>query len=230
VLLLLYPIGFYGGWVDHGFAGVLYSDNLPRGQITTREGTRSIRGWGALAVPFPNERRLLRQHFSAVAQAGEKLHLSDPRPWLDDQYFLMGPAGQARPIEAARFFASRPGEVAGIGLESRRSLFYLGRAGVRLLRATPQGPIYAAAFSPEQFAPEQIPLLKGLPNLEQLQCSETGIRNADLRHLQSLHRLTAIELFDTPVTVEGLQRLKNLPCLEYIGHASEQPGSFPKPP
>ena len=39
---LTLPLGFFVGWMDHGFSGVLYSDSLPRGQITRNEGINAF--------------------------------------------------------------------------------------------------------------------------------------------------------------------------------------------
>ena len=101
---LTLPSGFFVGWMDHGFSGVLYSDSLPRGQITRSEGIQRIRGWGDLHVPFPNERRTLRMFFEQSAAPGDYLQVSDPRYFLEDQYFVLEQDGTAREIARDAFF------------------------------------------------------------------------------------------------------------------------------
>jgi hypothetical protein len=218
-MLFLMPIGFYPGVVDHGVANVLYSDNLPRGLMTLDGNPREIEGWGALRVPFPNERRFLRRYFERVARPGDKLHISESRPWLDDVYFVMTDTGAARPIDAEAFHAADNGPP-GVALDNRRSIFALVRAGAKLLRRTPESMIYAAEIPPDKYHPDMLPLLAGLPNLEQLQLVGCDVRDDDLRHLTGLRNLQGIGLSQTPITDEGLAHLRGLPRLiviEYNG-------------
>ncbi len=226
VIWMVAPVGFYVGWTDHGFSGVLYSDSLPGGLITTHTGTHKIRGWGELNVPFPYEHRTLRMYFEQYAQPGEKLHIADPRRWVDDQFFVLDGNRHAQSIDADTFFMpqdSIPGPqpnssptVAGIGVDQRRAIFTLGRAGVRLLRASPQDPIYAIAFTPESYSASLLTHLSGLPNLTQVQLAHTSVSDADLRHLLSLRLLAGIGLDGTAITDEGLKPLAELPFLTYI--------------
>jgi hypothetical protein len=86
-ILLLAPLGFYAGLVDHSLAHVLYSENVPYGVVTTNEGTRRIPRYGSFRVPFPHTRRAIRQYFAATAQPGSKLQIVDPRIGKADALF-----------------------------------------------------------------------------------------------------------------------------------------------
>lgn len=223
---LIAPAGFFVGWIDHGFAGVLYSDSLPRGWITTSSGVHAIRGWGDLAVPFPNERRTLRMYFERWAEPGDKLHVSDPRPLLEDQYFVLDTSRQARPIDADTFFlpqghlpdqpSSDVPAVAGVGLEERRAIFALGQAGVRMVRPSIGEPVDAVAFTPNNYDVELLAALEGLPNLLQVELSGTAVTDDDLRHLTRLRLLSGIGLNHTEITDTGLRQLRELPFLSYV--------------
>ncbi|WP_250931557.1 hypothetical protein [Aporhodopirellula aestuarii] len=233
-ICLFAPIGFYGGYLDHGFSGVLYSGSLPQGLITTKRGLQPIEGWGELAVPFPSERRTLRIYFEQVAEPGAKLHLADPRPWLDDAFYVLDSDHHARPIDSDAFFAgvpvfddspadgfdqidsSAPYEISGVGLDSRRSKFELQRAGVRMVRRAADEPIYAVAFTKDSFDRELLNYLPGLPNLMQIQFAGTAIQDDDLRKLLRCRLLTGIGLDHTAITDAGLGHLKTLPYLQYI--------------
>lgn len=226
VTWMVAPVGFYAGWIDHGFAGVLYSDRLPRGQITTHTGVHKIAGWGELNVPFPSERRTLRMYFQQYGQPGEKLHIADPRRWLDDQFFVMDSNRQAQPIDVDTFLlpqASIPGPqanaapaVAGIAVDQRRAIFELRRAGVRMLRESPNHPIYAVAFPPETYDDSLLAHVSGLPNVTQVQLASTAVTDRDLRYLLNLRLLTGIGLDGTHITDDGLKQLAELPFLKYI--------------
>jgi len=221
VAWIIAPLGFFVGWIDHGFAGVLYSDSIPRGRITRDDGTHDISGWGELAVPFPNERRTLRMYFENVADPGDKLHISDPRWMLEDLHFVLDDRRRAEPIDVDTFFDATPTisgtpSVMGVGLDSPRSVFALRRAGVRMVRESLDQPIYAVAFTPENFQRELLRHLPGLVNLRQIQFAETSVRDADLRHLSRLRMLTGLGLSGTAVTDQGLEHLSGLPYLQYI--------------
>ena len=217
-ILLGFPAGFYLGWVDHGIAGVLYSRNLPRGLISAGEGVAEIKGWGSLRVPFPNERRLLRLYFARSAAPGSKLHISDPRPWLDDQYFLKPAVGSVVEISKSRFFRSSAAEVTGVALDSSRDVFALSQAGVRMLKRTPDAMIYAVEIPPASYDAELLVHLHGLPNLEQIQLAGCQVNDSELGQLSGLQNLRGIGLDDTPVTDVGLSSLTDLPQLAYIEH------------
>ncbi len=222
VVWLVFPLGFFIGWVDHGFCGVLYSDSLPRGIITTVEGSERIRGWGDLHVPFPNERRTLRIYFEQSAKPGDFLHISDPRYLLDDLYFVLDEDRVAKEISAADFYsgahATSSGPAYGVGLDELRAIFPLRQAGVTMLRESPGMPIFAVSFTPENFDPTLLANLKGLPNIRQVQLSGTGVTDADLEKLLSLRMLTGVGLDNTAITDAGLLRLKPLSYLSMVEH------------
>ncbi len=215
-ILFIIPAGFYFGWVDRCFCHVMYSGNVPRGLITTADGLEEMTGWGRLAVPFPHERRLFRQYFASTAKPGDKLHVSDPRPLLEDLYFVMRASGPEQ-IDADQFFRWRQDEVAGFGLDRKQSLFALSRAGVKMLSASAEEPlVYAVAFTPENFDRKLLPYLEGLPNLQQIQFADTAIEDNDLRQLISLRLLTGLGLNNTKITDAGLSQLDELPYLQYV--------------
>lgn len=217
---LVVPLGFFVGWVDHGFCGVLYSDSLPRGQITTVDGSRRIRGWGELCVPFPNERRTLRMFFEQSAQPGEFLHISDPRYLLDDLYFVLDAKGKACEIQELDFYsgaaARGSGPRYGIGLDELRASHALSQAGVKMLREAPGMPIFAVAFTPENFDASLLRCLDGLPNIRQVQLSGTDVTDSDLTQLLELRLLTGLGLSDTRVTDVGVSLLEPLSFLTMI--------------
>ncbi|MCO8124112.1 hypothetical protein NHH03_20375 [Stieleria sp. TO1_6] len=225
---LVYPLGFYLGCVDHGFAGVLYSDWLPSAQITTRNGIVPINGWGELAVPFPSEQRLFRQYFERSAAPGDKLHIADPRRMMDDQFLVLDDNRHAQPIDIDTFLLPQshlPGQqapltpaVAGIGIDERRSTFELARRGVRMVKARSDQPIFAVEFPPDAFDPRWLSLLQGLPNLQQVQLAGTSVRDEDLHWLTRNRLLTGIGLENTNVTDKGVRDLKELPFLQSIEH------------
>ena len=226
VVWMVAPVGFYAGWFDHGFCGVLYSDGLPGGMITTHEGAHKISGWGELNVPFPSERRTFRMYFEQYAKPGEKLHIADPRGLLEDQFFVLDTERRAQPIDIDTFFRSQANTpasqgnvsptVAGIGVDQRRAIFNLRLAGVRMLRESLNHPIYAVAFPPETYRGSLLENLSGLPNVTQVQLANTSVSDADLRHLLNLRLLSGLGLDGTGVTDDGLKTLSELPLLQYI--------------
>ncbi|RCS46073.1 DoxX family protein [Bremerella cremea] len=217
-VLLLYPAGFYVGWVDHGVASVLYSNHLPEGLITTPEGTEVVQGWGALKVPFPNERRLLRIYFEQSASPGSKLHIDEQRSLLPDQYFVKRADHRVEEISRQEFHNKLAGEVAGIENDRRRNRFLLARAGVKMLKRDQTGPIYAVEMDPSRFRPELLRLLNRIPNIEQLNLAGCQVTNEDLKHLPILPKLEGIGLADTQVTDEAISLLRRQPQLKYIEH------------
>ena len=222
-LLLVLPIGFYFSLFDHGYSNVLYSDHLPRARITGKTELRTIRGWDKINVPFPSERRTLRQFFELVAQPGDKLHIHDPRVFLDDQYFVMTEQSTTSAISSDEFFESSDECVAGIAIDDRYSVFHLRQWG-EITKKYYQGNSssrqnlvsFAYTFSPEHFQPERLLLLQGLPNLEELQLRGCPVVDADLEHLSHLSRLTGVGLNATGITDAGLKHLENLPRLEFL--------------
>jgi hypothetical protein len=217
---LLCPLGFFVGWLDHGFSGVLYSDSLPRGQITTIDGPRKIRGWGDLKVPFPNERRTLRMFFERAGVPGEFLHIADPRLLLDDQYFVLDEKHNAVEITPDEFYEGsvgiRSGPKFGMGLDELRSIFALRQAGVRMLSEAQGLPIYAVEFSADNFDSRLLIVLRGLPNLRQVQLSGTSVTDDDMRHIGALRMLTGVGLDQTAITDAGLGSLKSLRYLVHV--------------
>lgn len=215
-VFFVYPAGFYLGWVDHGIASVLYSSHIPRGQITTAAGPEKISGWGDLRVPFPNERRLLRIYFEQAAPPGAKLHIADPRALLDDLYYVKRADGQVQEIDRSEFLSATGNEVAGIELDSRRSVFLMARGGAILLRRMTGSPIYAVRIEPHAYRPELLDLFEGLPNLEQLDLEGCPVTDDDLKRLPYLPKLEGIGLAKTAVTPVGLELLKRQSKLTYI--------------
>lgn len=236
--LIIYPAGFYTGWVDHGIAHVLYSDNHAIAMVTSREPRdtsndppefaqlvplhpwtdrgQQITGFGELRVPFPNERRLHLQYFSQVAQPGEKMHIHDPRPWGGDEYFLKQSDGKVLPIDAARFFFTTETEVGGVALELWRGVLALDLAKVLMTRNDPRAPIIEAVFATQSFSPALLKHLALLPNLELIQFKDCPVTDSDLQNLPMLHKLQAIGLQGTKVTFEGLKPLLKYPNLNRV--------------
>lgn len=214
--LLAIPAGFYVGWVDHYYAFVLYSDNVPRGLITTRDGCHEIDTWSELNVAFPYERRLLRQYFQRAAEPGWKLHVADPRGWLGDEYWLKLSPGPIEQLSIDEFFDSRDGAVEGIAYDNRRCVFRLSIAGARLLKRRPQAMIYAVEIKPENYCLELLEQLGGLPNLEQLQLRDCGLDDEQLKSLPRLRKLVGIGLDGTDISDAALQTLRQQPRLRIV--------------
>jgi hypothetical protein len=215
-MFFILPASFYAGWVDHSFAHVLYSDNVPYGLITTDEGVKPFARWGDFRVPFPHTRRLFRQYFDLTAKPGWKLHVADPRPWIPDTYFLKQADHTAMEIDRARFLSSGGAEVAGIESDNPRSVFALSQAGARMLKRTAEGMIYAVEIAPNNYRAELLRHLRGLPNLEQLQLAGCDVIDDDLRLLNGCDNLRGIGLDNTKVTDAGLKHLAKLPKLAYM--------------
>ena len=221
--MFILPVGFYFSIFDHGYANVLYSDCLPRARITSTDELRYIRGWDVVNVPFPSERRTLRKYFELVAGPGDKLHIHDPRPRLDDLYFVLGDDMRALKISEQQFYSRRGAAIMGIGRDDRFANFYLRQWGTITQRyyqgnqTSDQNLVsFAYTFDPRHYQPERLELLKGLPNLEELQLAGCGVEDADLRSLGELARLTGLGLSGTGVTDAGLKHLALLPKLELV--------------
>ena len=233
-LFMIIPVGFYFGWVNRTMAHVLYSENIPRGYVSRQtEPHELIRGWGSLGVPFPNERRILRQYFAATSKPGEKLHIREPRPFLSDQFWLMTEAG---PVEVSQEdFLAGPvpklttglakGDfdvVRGVPLNDPRAMFALSEAGVQMRKKDQSSMVFAIVFPPDAFDRSLLDLLVGVQSIEQIQLSGTSIVDDDLKKLKVLSRLTGIGLDDTAVTDAGLEHLVGLNYLEVIQHQGTQ--------
>jgi hypothetical protein len=214
-LLLMVPVGFYGGWIDRCFCHVMYSGHLPRGLQTTQHGPVEIADFPELGVPFPHERRLFKLYFARTASVGDKLHLTDPRRQPLDEYFVMTLSGPRR-ISAEDFFGYQAGEVAGIAIDDRQALFSLARAGVKLLRESQDSAVFAVGFTRQNYDPMLLSHLQRLPNLRQVDLSDTAISDQDVAALAGLPLLMGLGLNRTQVTDRGLDALKSMPFLEYI--------------
>lgn len=206
-IFMTLPVGFFAGWLDHGYSHVLYSGSIPQGLITRTDGSvELIRGWGELAVPFPNERRTLKQRFDADAEEGDRLHIRDPRAVLDDLHFIKRATGIEQ-IDRANFFARDLASVSGVELDSRRHVFLLSLAGARLLKRSEVAMIYAIEFKPQFFESQQLSHLSFLPNVEQIQLSQASVTDEDLKLLVDLPKLNAIGLSQTTITDRGIEIL-----------------------
>jgi hypothetical protein len=215
-ILFIAPAGFYAGWVDHAFAHVLYSDNVPYGLITSDEGVVPMPRWGSFRAPFPHTRRAFRQYFELTAKPGSKLHLADPRAGLPDAYFWKRSDGEAIEIDRARFLAADHGEVRGVECDNLRDIFALSRAGARMLKRTAEEMIYAVEIAPKDYDAALLRHLRGLPNVEQLQLAGCDVGDDDLQLLVGCDNLRGIGLDNTKVTDVGLEHLAKLPRLKYM--------------
>ena len=215
-VMMILPAGFYVGWIDHGYAHVLYSGQTPTGLITRNDGSLDkIQGWGVLAVPFPSERRTLQQYFSCVAEVGEKLHVHDPRSGLKDIHLLMTADG-ARQITRSEFFAEQEGAVRGLEKDSKYSVFQLSFGGAKLLQRDKKTMVYAIKFNPTLFHSDLFEELDGISNLEQIQLAGTSVNDEDLKRLANLPKLIGIGLNNTSITDQGIETLMKLPQLQLI--------------
>ena len=97
-------------------------------------------------------------------------------------------------------------------------MFPLRQAGAEMLRESPGMPIYAVAFSPENFDPKLLDALKGLPNIRQVQLSGTEVTDSDLEKLLALRMLTGIGLNDTSISDAGVLSLAPLKYLQVVEH------------
>lgn len=218
VVLLVSPAGYYFGWTHLYAAHVLYSGGTPRGMITQKEGSRETIGWSELNVPFPQERAPLVQFFEATGQPGDKLHLADSRLTLADMYYILGDAGKAESIDRESFLDATIGNAAGNEVDRYCSVHDLALAGAKMLRREKNGPVYAIEFVPEYFESNQLHLLDGLPNIEELQFENTSITDADLNRLPVMPHLLAIGLEETDISDRGLAYLSRHPNLLIVLH------------
>jgi hypothetical protein len=215
-VLLITPAGFYFGLVDHAFAHVLYSDNVPYGLMTTDDGVKPFARWGSFRVPFPHTWRTFRLNFELSAKPGSKLHIADPRPWLSDSYYLKQSDGEVVAIDRARFLSSSEGQLRGIENDDPRSIFALSQAGARMLKRTAEGMVYAVEIAPNHYHRDVLRFLHGLPNVEQLQLAGCSVTDDDLRLLIGCDNLQGIGLNETEVSETGLKYLAVLPRLNYM--------------
>jgi uncharacterized membrane protein YphA (DoxX/SURF4 family) len=215
---LIYPIGFYVGWVDHGIGNILYSAGIPRGLITNSSASIEIHGWEEINVPFPNERRTLSENFRRSSVAGDKLHIRDPRSYLDDLFLEKDADGQLVELSREEFIEPNSQQVAGALVDDLVAVHRLLRAGVQLKSREHQAFVYAAEIPPEVYRPELLEWLQGVPNLEELQLSSTAVTDSDLKLLVGLHGLKGIGLDVTKVTDDCLETLATFRRLETVQH------------
>ena len=130
--------------------------------------------------------------------------------------------GSVVEITPSRFFDDAVGAAVGVGFDSPNSIFALSRAGARLLKRSPESPIYAVEIPSNIFDEGLLKHLDGLPNLEQLQLSGCRVSDRHLRRLNTFYNLVGIGLNDTDVTEKGLGYLSKHPRLVYIEHRGTQ--------
>jgi len=215
---LLLPFGFYGGWIDRGLAFVLYSGNTPRAAITNKLGVKILSDWGYLGVPFPSERRHFLTVFEKTANVGDKLHIMDRRPWLTDQFFVMGQKRIPTEISRQEFLIPSATDVKGTLLDDPLSIFMFKKHGTKMLARVKGGAVYAIEFNPKEFSPAILSYLKGLPNLEQIQLANCDLNDEDMRHLSELYALVGVGLSNTRINDRGLSYLTELKNLRVIEH------------
>ncbi|QEG24426.1 MauE/DoxX family redox-associated membrane protein [Mariniblastus fucicola] len=212
---MIAPTLFFVGWWDHGYAHVLYSGMMPQGLATRNDGSlEKTVGWGALAVPFPKERRTLRQRFEADSEVGEVLHIFDPRPALPDLHFKKLATGVEQ-ISRDEFFAGTE-SVPGVELDSERHIFLLALAGAKMRKREKGAMITGIIFEAPYFKSEQLQHLRFLPNLEEVQLSNTSVGDADMKWLVDLPKLEAIGLNQTAISDRGVDILCESDTLEEI--------------
>ena len=204
---MILPIGFFFGLLDHGYAHVLYSGSIPQGLITRTDGSlERIKGWGELAIPFPNERRTLRQRFDLDSREGDRLHIRDPRWALADLHFVKRGSTTKR-ISRDDFFHSNGKSIVGVELDSQLHKFRLIEGGARMLKVSESAMIKAIEFNPERFNREQLVWAGSLPNLQTMNLSKTNVKDEDLELLLKLPKLWQIDLRQTPITDRGIEIL-----------------------
>lgn len=217
VLLVVTPAGVYNGLTPHFVAHVLYSDHMPRGLISGEDGATDISTWDSLHVPVPRVRRMLKEYFLAAAEPGEKLHILDSRRALDDQFLIKTQTGLAREIKRDEFFRGvGASQIQGIAKDYAPAVFALQKAGVRMLKKTEKGMIYAVEFHPENYDVELLPHVRMLQNLEEIQMAGCAVEDSHLQHMMGLQVLVGIGLDSTLVTDDCLEYLRDLPRLRHV--------------
>lgn len=229
-IMLISPVGFYFGLVRHSLCHVLYSSNLPDAVITQTSGPRVCETMTALRVPFPHDPKAFLDLFRQIGKPGEKLHIHEYRLGMQSQYFEMKQQGTIVEISKSEFFDNAEGAVAGIAFDDRRKLFQLDSefhtanlgledddpSVAKILKRSEGKMIWAIKFTPSKDHQQSFDLIKGLPNLEQIQLSGSNITDEQLSCVSGLLRLNGIGLDDTAITDEGLKHLEGLPLLDTI--------------
>lgn len=214
--LLIVPAGFYADLVNPHLAFVLYSGNMPMALHTRHDGVRRLDGWAGLTVPFPDSPRLFVQFFRQTAAPGEKLAVSDPRPWLPDRYFVKQTDGQVQEIGRSRFLYIINGfsEVPGRELEGFNAVWAVERTGV-VLQRDEYGSLLAATIQEERSltAANQ---LRELPNLKELRLNDVNVTN---QQLSAFGEISTLEIFETTkcsLTGVDLSHLRRLSALKWL--------------
>ena len=148
------------------------------------------------------------------------MHVRDPLRKDSDAYFLKDMSRTVVPISADRFYQqsdeSATGEVAGVALDDARTVLRLARGGVDMRKRAEGEMVFAATFKPEFYSSDLLPLLQGLPNLEELSLEGCDVSDEDLKQLPRLRKLYGVILRGTHVTEQGLTELKRTHNLEVI--------------
>ncbi|MEM9412120.1 MAG: hypothetical protein AAGA30_13465, partial [Planctomycetota bacterium] len=222
VMFFVVPAGFYFGWTDRAFSGVLYSDNLPRGLITGKTDLRLITGWEKINVPFPRNHNNFRHFFELTAQPGDKLHIFEPRRLVEDEYFILTTSGSQK-ITSKEFFQHQENSVAGQAAEDRYSSFWLKKYGKITQhfynpnnKVTDNRVSHAFTMEPTFYSADALKLLSGLPNLKQLQLKNCPVDDEDLQILARLKHLEGLGLSNSNITDAALPSLKNIPNLRQL--------------
>ena len=219
-LMFVVPLAFYTGGVRHCFAHVLYSGNTPKAIITRAEGIEVPATLALLRVPFPRCPKAWRDYFQMTSAPGDKLHVRDPLRKNPDTYFLLNAVRKVEPISADRFYQQKlesvPRTVEGVALDDVRAVLKLARGGVDMRKRSASEMIFAAKFKPEFYSPDLLPLLQGLPNLEELSLEGCDVQDEDLELIPHLRKLYGVVLKGTRVTEQGIAELKRKHNLEVI--------------
>ena len=222
VAIMIVPAGFYFGVVRNCFSHVLYSEHLPIAAITRGPNeVELLDGWNDFAFPFPRDKAAFVAYLKASGKRGDKLHILEPRKFVQGGYFVLGANGEVKEIDEPTFFATDDNSNSGIGCDDPRAVLKLELANVSMRKRDHRTMIFAAVFEPEKFTPELLDLLLGLPNLEEIQLQGCQIEDDDIKKLLKLPKLKAIGLSETPVTHDGLRHLKELETLETLHYRDE---------
>ncbi len=215
-LILIFPTGFYFGWVRHSLSHALYSNNLPLGMASQRSGIEYFDCWNELSVPFPNVHKTYRDYFRITGEAGDKLHILAMRTGDSSQFFIHKGNQKIFEVSEQRFFNEDLPGPNGVGIDNPRKAFSLEVVGATLLKRDMEGMIYAVQYNHLYFKPEHLDLLSGLPNVEQLQLANCNLHDGDLDRLPVLIKLKGIGISGTKLTDAGISPLKKQPKLKSI--------------
>ena len=221
VAMLLIPIGFYFGLVRHGLAHVLYSNNMPLCVINRSDRVEVIDSWEDLGVPFPYAEKPYHDYFKLTGQPDETIHIRNVLTWLkQDQFFRHEGDQSIREISEREFLADQTQRFHVCVVDDPKKMFQLELAGAQMKRRSAFDLVFAIQFNPENFEPEQLKLLSGIRNLEQIQLGGCQVTDEDLKLIPMLGKLCGIGLRGTAVTDQGLKHLakhQNLNVIEHEG-------------